>query len=389
MMNEGKYVFSQVVSFLDSNDFKKCVDRYNGNYKIKDFTCWHQLLCMMFGQLSNRDSLSDLILCLQTQKTKWYHLGIGNSISKSNLAHANEKRNWLIYADFAYLLIAQARKNILPNEVLSVFENNSIYAIDTTTIDLCLEIFWWAKFRKHKAAIKLHTMLDLKTEIPCYVHITDGQVHEVNVLDNIEFEVNGFYVMDRGFVDYARLYHIHKQFAYFITRAKTNMKCRRIYSAKVDKTTGVIYDQTIKLVNSYAVKLYPEKLRRVKYFDKETNKTFIFLTNNFEITALQVALLYKHRWKIELFFKWVKQHLKIKSFWGHSENAVKVQVYVAIITFVTVAIVKQKLKTPLTQYQILQILSLTLLNKTPLNQLFQDAVLQNQTEMNGNQLILF
>lgn len=388
-MNEGKYVFSQVVSFLDSNDFKKCVDRYNGNYKIKDFTCWHQLLCMMFGQLSNRDSLSDLILCLQTQKTKWYHLGIGNSISKSNLAHANEKRNWLIYADFAYLLIAQARKNILPNEVLSVFENNSIYAIDTTTIDLCLEIFWWAKFRKHKAAIKLHTMLDLKTEIPCYVHITDGQVHEVNVLDNIEFEVNGFYVMDRGFVDYARLYHIHKQFAYFITRAKTNMKCRRIYSAKVDKTTGVIYDQTIKLVNSYAVKLYPEKLRRVKYFDKETNKTFIFLTNNFEITALQVALLYKHRWKIELFFKWVKQHLKIKSFWGHSENAVKVQVYVAIITFVTVAIVKQKLKTPLTQYQILQILSLTLLNKTPLNQLFQDAVLQNQTEMNGNQLILF
>lgn len=388
-MNEGKYVFSQVVSFLDSNDFKKCVDRYNGNYKIKDFTCWHQLLCMMFGQLSNRDSLSDLILCLQTQKTKWYHLGIGNSISKSNLAHANEKRNWLIYADFAYLLIAQARKNILPNEVLSVFENNSIYAIDTTTIDLCLEIFWWAKFRKHKAAIKLHTMLDLKTEIPCYVHITDGQVHEVNVLDNIEFEVNGFYVMDRGFVDYARLYHIHKQFAYFITRAKTNMKCRRIYSAKVDKTTGVIYDQTIKLVNSYAVKLYPEKLRRVKYFDKETNKIFIFLTNNFEITALQVALLYKHRWKIELFFKWVKQHLKIKSFWGHSENAVKVQVYVAIITFVTVAIVKQKLKTPLTQYQILQILSLTLLNKTPLNQLFQDAVLQNQTEMNGNQLILF
>lgn len=388
-MNEGKYVFSQVVSFLDSNDFKKCVDRYNGNYKIKDFTCWHQLLCMMFGQLSNRDSLSDLILCLQTQKTKWYHLGIGNSISKSNLAHANEKRNWQIYADFAYLLIAQARKNILPNEVLSVFENNSIYAIDTTTIDLCLEIFWWAKFRKHKAAIKLHTMLDLKTEIPCYVHITDGQVHEVNVLDNIEFEVNGFYVMDRGFVDYARLYHIHKQFAYFITRAKTNMKCRRIYSAKVDKTNGVIYDQTIKLVNSCAVKLYPEKLRRVKYFDKETNKTFIFLTNNFEITALQVALLYKHRWKIELFFKWVKQHLKIKSFWGHSENAVKVQVYVAIITFVTVAMVKQKLKTPLTQYQILQILSLTLLNKTPLNQLFQDAVLQNQNETNGNQLILF
>lgn len=232
-------------------------------------------------------------------------------------------------------------------------------------------------------------MLDLKTEIPCYVYITDGQVHEVNVLDNIEFEANGFYVMDRGFVDYKRLYNIHTQQSYFITRAKTNMKCRRIYSAKVDRTTGVIFDQTIKLVNHSAIKLYPEKLRRVKYFDEETNKTFIFLTNNFEITALQIALLYKYRWKIELFFKWVKQHLKIKSFWGHTENAVKVQVYVAIITFVTVAIVKQKLKTPLTQYQILQILSLTLLNKTQLNQLFQDAILQTQTEQVCKQLILF
>lgn len=388
-MNEGKYVFSQVASFLDSNDFKKCVDRYDGNHKTKDFTCWHQLLCLMFGQLSNRNSLSDLVLCLNTQKTKWYHLGIGNSISKSNLAYANERRDWRIFADFAYMLIAQSRNNILPDETLFTFENSAIYAIDTTTIDLCLEVFWWAKFRKHKAAIKLHTMLDLKTEIPCYVHITDGQVHEVNMLDWVEFEAGGFYVMDRGFVDYTRLYNIHQQGAYFITRAKTNMKCRRIYSAKVDKTTGVKFDQTIKLVNFYALKQYPEKLRRVKYFDADTGKTFIFLTNNFEITALQIALLYKHRWKIELFFKWVKQHLKIQSFWGHSENAVKVQVYVAIITFVTVAIVKQKLKTPLTQYQILQILSLTLLNKTQLNQLFQDALLQSQTEHTGNQLILF
>ena len=254
---------------------------------------------------------------------------------------------------------------------------------------MCLEVFWWAKFRKHKAAVKLHTVLDIKTEIPCYINITDGKVHEVNVLDAIEFEPNGFYVMDRGFVDYERLFSIHEQQAYFITRAKTNMKCRRIYSAKTDKTTGVLYDQTIQLVNFYVVKQYPQKLRRVKYFDSETNKKFIFLTNNFNITALQVALLYKYRWKIELFFKWIKQHLKVKSFWGYSENAVKVQVYVAITTFVLIALIKQKLKTQLTQYQILQILSLTLLNKTPLNQLFQDALIQYVKEPDYNQLNLF
>ena len=287
------------------------------------------------------------------------------------------------------MLIAEARKNILPNEALYGFENNAIYAIDTTTIDLCLEVFWWAKFRKHKAAVKLHTVLDIKTEIPCYINITDGKVHEVNVLDAIEFEPNGFYVMDRGFVDYERLFSIHEQQAYFITRAKTNMKCRRIYSAKTDKTTGVLYDQTIQLVNFYVVKQYPQKLRRVKYFDSETNKKFIFLTNNFNITALQVALLYKYKWKIELFFKWIKQHLKVKSFWGYSENAVKVQVYVAITTFVLIALIKQKLKTQLTQYQILQILSLTLLNKTPLNQLFQDALIQYVKEPDYNQLNLF
>ena len=388
-MNNGKYVFAQVISFLDPNDFKKCVDRYKGNYKVKDFSCWHQLLCMMFGQLSNRDSLSDLVLCLQTQKSKWYHLGFGNSISKSNLAYANENRNWQIFADYAYILIAEAREIISPNEALDSFGDRSIYAIDTTTIDLCLNVFWWAKFRKQKAAIKLHTMLDIKTEIPCFIHITDGKSHEVNVLDVITFEPNGIYVMDRGFVDYERLNNIHHQQAYFITRAKTNMKCRRLYSEKVDKTTGVLYDQTIHLVNFYSLKQYPEKIRRIKFHDTETDKKFIFLTNNFDLTALQIAMLYKYRWKIELFFKWIKQHLKVKSFWGHSENAVKVQVYVAIITFVTVAIVKQKLKTPLTQYQILQILSLTLLNKTPVNQLFEDALLKYVKEPEGNQLKMF
>lgn len=388
-MNNGKYVFAQVVSFLDPNDFKKCVERYKGNYKVKDFGCWHQLLCMMFGQLSNRESLSDLVLCLQTQKSKWYHLGLGNSISKSNLAYANENRNWKIFADYAYILIAEARESITSNEALASFGDQSIYAIDTTTIDLCLNVFWWAKFRKQKAAIKLHTMLDIKTEIPCFIHITDGKSHEVNVLDVITFEPNGIYVMDRGFVDYERLNNIHKHQAYFITRAKINMKCRRLYSEKVDKQTGVLFDQTIHLVNFYSLKEYPEKLRRIKFYDIETDKKFIFITNNFELTALQIAMLYKYRWKIELFFKWIKQHLKVKSFWGHSENAVKVQVYVAIITFIIVAIVKQKLKTKLTQYQILQILSLTLLNKTPLNQLFEDALLKYITEPEANQLKMF
>lgn len=388
-MNTGKYVFAQVASILNPNDFKKCVDRYKGNYKVKDFSCWHQLLCMMFGQLANRESLSDLVLCLQSQRGKWYHLGIGSAISKSNLAYSNEKRNWQIFADFAYLLIAEARACLIPNITLEAFEDYGIYAIDTTTVDLCIEVFWWAKFRKHKAAIRLHTLLDIKSEIPCYINITDGKTHELNFLDLLEFEPKGIYIMDRAFVDFSRLYTIHKQFAFFITRAKTNMKFKRIYSAKTKKTDGVLADQTIRLVNFYVTKDYPEKFRRIKFYDEETGKKFIFLTNNFDLTAIQVALLYKHRWKIELFFKWIKQHLKIKSFWGHSENAVKIQVYCAIITFVTVALVKHKTKTSLTQYQILQILSITLLNKTPLNQLFQDALLQYVKEQECNQLKMF
>ena len=388
-MNTGKYVFAQVISILDPNVFKKCIDKYKGNYKVKDFTCWHQLLCMMFGQLANRESLSDLVLCLQSQRNKWYHLGIGSSISKSNLAYANEKRSWQIFADFAYMLIAEARNYIVPNADLKEFEAYGIYAIDTTTIDLCLAVFWWAKFRKHKAAIRLHTLLDIKSEIPCYVNITDGKTHELNVLDLIEFEPFGIYVMDRAFIDFSRLYAIHEQFAYFITRAKTNMKFKRVYSGKTNKADGVMVDQTIRLVNFYAAKEYPEKLRRIKFYDAETGKQFIFLTNNFDLTALQIALLYKQRWKIELFFKWIKQHLKVKSFWGHSENAVKVQVYCAIITFVTVALLKHKMKTQLTQYQILQILSITLLNKTPVNELFQDALLQYVKEQDYNQLKMF
>lgn len=388
-MNTGSYVFAQVISILDPNAFKKCVDKHEGNYKVKAFTCWHQLLCMMFGQLANRESLSDVVLCLQSQRNKWYHLGLGTSLSKSNLAYANEKRNREIFADFAYLLIAQARSSLTPSEALKEFEGYGLYAIDTTTIDLCLAVFWWAKFRRYKAAIRLHTLLDINLEIPCCVHLTDGKTHELNVLDLIEFEPLGIYIMDRAFVDFSRLYAIHQQFAYFITRAKTNLNFRRVYSAKTNKAEGVRVDQTIKLVTFYVAKDYPEMLRRIKFHDAETGKTFVFLTNNFELTALQIALLYKHRWKIELFFKWIKQHLKIKSFWGHSENAVKVQVYCALITFVSVALLKEKLKTPLSPYQILQILSITLLNKTPLPQLFDDALLQYVKEQSPNQLKLF
>src|ERR1022692_154846 len=298
---------------------------------------------MMFGQLSNRDSLSDLLLCLKTQRTKWYHLGIGTGISKSNLAYANEHRDWRIFADFASILIAQARAGATDNSELDYVSDHSVFAVDTTTIDLCLSVFWWAKFRKFKGAIRLHTMLDVKTEIPCYMHITDGKVHEVNVLDRIVYEPGGFYIMDRAYVDWDRLYNIHENKAYFVTRAKINMKFARVASSKVRKKSGVRCDQTIKLVNYYADEEFPENFRRIKYFDEETQKRFVFITNNFELSPLQIAHLYKHRWKIELFFKWIKQHLKVKSFWGYSENAVKVQVYCALITFLTVVLVKQKM----------------------------------------------
>lgn len=347
------------------------------------------MLCMMFGQLGNRESLSDLLLCLNSQRSSWYHLGLGTSISKSNLAYANEKRNWRIFADYAMLLIAQARNICTQNPELKFVGKNAVYGVDTTTIDLCLSVFWWAKFRQTKAAVKLHTQLDLKTEIPSFIHISDGKMHEINMLDLISYEAGSFYIMDRGFLDFERLYKIESFHAYFVTRTKVNTHFRRVYSAKADKKNGVLCDQTIALENYYAQKDYPKHLRRIKFFDKETKKTFVFLTNNFNLTAMQIALLYKYRWKIELFFKWIKQHLKVKSFWGHSENAVKIQVYCAIISFLTVAIMKHKLKLKHTQYEILQILSMNLLNKMPINQLFREPLLQNFKEQNYNQLKMF
>lgn len=343
----------------------------------------------MFGQLCNRESLSDLITCLDTQKNKWYHLGLGVGISKNNLSNANIKRDWHIFADYAYILIAHARKVCVDNADFNLDIKGNVYAVDASTIDLCLEVFWWAKFKKHKGAIKLHTQLDLKTNIPSFIHITDGSVHDVNYLDVMEVEANSIYILDRGYVDFERLYNIHYQKAYFVTRLKINTNYRRLYSRKVDKTTGLVCDQTIKLNNYYAHKKYPEKLRRVKYYDTEINITFDFVSNNFDLPALQIAQLYKQRWQIELFFKWIKQHLKVKSFWGHSENAVKIQIYTAIITYVTVAIMKQELKIKHSNYEILQILSITLLNKTHVNQLFHNNYLQSFKELNHNQLNLF
>lgn len=387
-MNTGKYVFAQVAYFISANDFNKSVNRYKGNHNIQHFTCWNQLMCMVFGQLSNCDSLTDLAVGLTAQRSKWYHLGIGTGLSKSNLAHANEHRDWRIFADFAYTLIAEAmilcRNN---SDVLRSIKGN-VYALDSTTIDMCLDIFWWAKFRKHKAAIKMHTQFDIKAAIPTFIDITEGLVHDVNFLDKIIYEAGAFYVADKAYVDFERLYVIHQAEAFFVIRAKDNMNYRRIYSAKVNKAKGVKCDQTIKLNNYYSSKDYPLALRRIKFYDAETENEFDFITNNFRIPALKIALLYKHRWAVKLFFKWIKQHLRIKTFWGYSENAVRIQVYTAIISYLTIAIMKEKMKLKQTNYEILQILNFSLIDKIPLQQLFDDHYLQNFKERNCNQLIL-
>lgn len=387
-MNNGKYLFAQVTSFLPVNDFIKCVKKFDGNYKVHHFTCWHQLMCMLFGQLANRDSLSDLVMCLNTQRDKWYHLGMGIGLSKSNLAYANENRDWRIFAEYAYVLIAHARKICTSNNDFELKIEGNVYAIDSTTIDLCLSVFWWAKFRKNKGAIKVHTQYDVKTDIPTFIYISEGSGHDVNFLDIVEYEPGGYYVLDKGYVDFKRLYLIHQSNAFFVTRLKENTNYRRLYSAKVDKSTGVLCDQTIKLNNHYAGRNYPDKLRRIKYYDEILGNTFEFVTNNFLLSASDIARLYKYRWGVELFFKWIKQHLKVKSFWGYSDNAVRVQIYTAIIAYVTVAIIKEKLKIKHTNYEILQVLSITLLTKIQIQQLFQENYLQDFKELNAKQLTL-
>lgn len=388
-MNQGKYVFSQLIEFLSHNDFIRCVSKYNGNYKVKTFSCWHQLLYMIFGQLSNRDSLSDLITCLQSQQNKSYHLGMGKGTSKANLAKANERRDYRIYESFAAVLVVQAQKFAKPNESFDLPIDAPVYAIDATVVDLCLNVFWWGKFRKHKAAVKLHTMLDVKTNIPTFIHVTGGAVHEVNILDIFPYEAGSYYILDKGYIDFGRLNKIHKSSCFFVTRAKENFRFVRLSSRPVDKTTGIKCDQTVRLKNKKVSESYPDMIRRLKYYDSENEMEFVFITNNFEISALEIATLYKYRWTIELFFKWIKQHLKVKSFWGYSLNAVRTQIYIAMITYLMIAIVKHQLKLKQSQYEILQILSISLLCKTPLLDLFSNDYPQYVKEHNPNQLNMF
>ena len=383
-MNHGKYVFSQLVEFLPQRVFDRFVIKYDGNKKVRHFTCWNQLLCMIFGQLSSRDSLRDLIIVIEAHQSKSYHLGFGKNVTRSNLAKANENRNYKIFEDFAnhLILIAQEKNS---NDSFEIKGN--IYAFDSSTIDLCLSVFWWAHFRKTKAGIKLHTLFDINTQIPVFIHITEANIHDVNAMDIINYERFAYYIFDRAYVDYHRLYRITKSSAYFVVRAKSNTKFKRMYSKKTDKSTGVIYDQTGKIDGFYTSKNYPEKIRKVKFFDAENKKMLIFLTNNFDLSALQIALLYKQRWQIELFFKWIKQHLKVKTFWGTTENAVRIQINIAIITYCLVSIIAKDLKINRSIYEILQILSASLLDKTPVNELLMKSDYNNVNEHITNQLV--
>ena len=387
-MNTGKTIFSQVIEFLPLYEFRKCVQRYQGDYKVQSFSCMDQFLCMAFAQLTYRESLRDIESCLRFMQSKLYHMGIRGRISKSTLADANENRDWHIYADFAQVLIHRARALYL-DEPFGVELKQTAYALDATTIDLCLSLFPWAYFRKNKGAIKLHTLLDLRGSIPSFIDITDGKLHEVNTLDILIPETGSFYIMDRGYLDFARLYALHLASAFFIVRAKSNIQCRRLYSRPVDKSTGLRCDQTILLTGYQSAKEYPEKLRLIKFFDAEHNLRLTFLTNHFTLDAIKVAQLYKCRWKIELFFKWIKQHLRIKAFFGTSENAVKTQIWIAISIYVLVAIIKKELKLNQSLYTILQILSVTIFDKTPILQALTETNLINEDTKNDNQLELF
>ena len=368
------------MEFADWGIFKYCVKRYNGDYNNKGLTCWKQFLCMAFGQLTHRESLSDTALCLKLQKDKLYHLGIGRPFNKSTISRANESRDWRIFRDFALKLIDQARELCKDENLLDLKLKGKIYALDATTIDLCLDVFWWAKFRSTKGAIKLHTLLDLKTAIPEYIFITDGSVHDVNILDYFSLPPGSYLVMDKAYIDFLRLWQFSRERTNFVIRAKKNMKYRVLERRITEKDKGVICDQTIVLTGTLTSKSYPESLRRIHYFDKETGNTLIFLTNNFKLSALTVAALYRNRWGIELFFKWIKQHLKIQTFWGHSENAVRTQVWIAIATYVLVIIAKKQLKLTQTLYEILQLISLSALDRTSIKRLCLSEDIQDVKE---------
>jgi IS4 transposase len=387
-MNSGRTIFSQIMDYIPAYEFRQCVERYSGNYKIKSFSCWDQFLSMAFAQLTYRESLRDIQACLRAAKQKTYHMGIRGKISRNTLAHANQTRDWRIYADFAQALIKKARA-LHASDSFGIELEQTSYALDSTTIDLCLSLFPWAAFRKNKGAVKLHTLLDLRGNIPTVAFITNGKVHEVNILDKLSIEAGAIYIMDRGYLDYARLYKIHLSAAYFVTRAKSNFSFQRIYSQKIDKATGLKCDQIITLWGHYGKKDYPERLRRISYYDEKQNKKLVFLTNNFTLSALTITELYRKRWQVELFFKWIKQHLRIKAFYGTSENAVKTQIWIAISIYVLVAIIRKQLKLEQSLYTILQILSVILFEKIPILQAITDTEIMEQDNLTNNQLNLF
>jgi len=387
-MPEGHYVFAQVMQHLPLTTFRRCVERYGGEHKVKRFSCLDQYLCLAFAQLTWRESLRDIEACLRVQSSKLYHLGFRSAIARNTLANANAVRDWRIYADFAQHLIGIARR-LYADDPLSLDLDDTVYALDSTTIDLCFSVFPWAPFRSTKAAVKLHTLLDLRGNIPSFIFISDGKMHDVNILDQLLPEAGAFYVVDRGYVDFERLARLDDAGSFFVTRAKSNLKARRRYSRPVDRSTGLVCDQTVFLTGFYSRQGFNRPLRRIKFNDPQTGKRLVFLTNNFALDALAIAKLYKSRWQVELFFKWIKQHLRIKAFFGTSENAVKSQIWIAVSVYVLVAIVKKRLALPATLYEILQILSLSLFEKTPVNCLFHDDLHQKIPVADPNQLTLF
>ena len=387
-MNSGRTVFSQLIAHLSHVDFQKCVARYDGDRHHRSLSCWDQYLAMAFAQFTYRESLRDIEACLRSMSGKLYHMGFRSRIARSTLADANEIHDWRIFADFAQHLIGIARP-LHAEDPMGVDLNHSLYALDSTTIDLCLSLFPWAKFRQHKGAVKMHTLLDLHGNIPTFIRITDGKVHDVNILDEILPEAGAFYVMDRGYIDFERLYGFTLSSAFFVVRTKENVVLQRRYSRPVDWSTGLRSDHTVLLATIDSAKAYPDALRRVSYFDAEANQRLGFLTNNFALPALTIAQIYKCRWQVELFFKWIKQHLRIKAFFGTSANAVKTQIWIAVSVYVLVAIVRKRLGLESSLYQILQILSLTLFEKTPILQALQASGSQEELPDPGNQLILF
>lgn len=388
-MNQGKLVFAQLTEHLPLTTFRRCVARYHGEFRIRSFSCLDQFLCMAFAQLTFRESLREIEACLRAHTVKLYHMGIGSkSVSRSTLADANEARDWRIYADFAQSLIAMARR-LYAEEPFGVDLNETVYALDATTIDLCLSLFPWAPFMSSKAAVKLHTLLDLRGNIPAFIHISDGKLHEVNILDELVPEAGAFYIVDRGFLDYARLYRFHQAGSFFVTRARANSSTRRRYSHPVDRATGLICDHTVVLTNPYSAPHFPAPLRRIRFKDLDSAKTLVFLTNNFALPALTITQLYRCRWQVELFFKWIKQHLRIKAFFGTSENAVKSQIWIAVSVYVLVAIIKKRLNLQASLFQLLQILSVTMFERTPLNQLLTLRSTNPAMRISDNQLNLF